>query len=181
MKKTITRAAKLDAAFRSGGLSAAYGMLDQTQKNYTRHLVARYGYQVRAAIERAYVHGYDAWPYDHHMRAAVRETAQPEDFGPWTPPKKQRYYYAIYRPYGVRMLAKADTLRRFPSRDERDGIVEDEAFDGSGFHWLSVTRDEARRYFPHAFTADDPCQVLELWRDDGTWSGAPSGSVYSYM
>ena len=79
------------------------------------------------------------------------------------------------------MLSKADVLHRFPSRSLRDGTVEDEPFDGCNFCWLSVTRDEARRYFPRAFTADDPCQVLELWRDDGTWSGAPSGSAYYYM
>ena len=88
-------------------------------------------------------------------------------------------FYAIYHPYGTRTMSIGDALFRFATREERDRKVE--SFDGSDYHWSSVTRDEARRWFPRAFADLENRDLLfERW-EYSQWTGRPTGGGYGYM
>ena len=90
-------------------------------------------------------------------------------------------FYAIYHPYGTRTMSVGDALFRFAAREERDRKVDDEPFDGSNYHWSSVTRAEARRLFPRAFADLENRDLLfERW-EDGQWMDRPTGGGYRYM
>ncbi len=78
-----TRLIKYIRADKAGGLNACYNLLSKTRKKYVRYLVARYGYPVRIAVQRAYIFGFDAWPYDYRAGHIEHETMAREYFGKW--------------------------------------------------------------------------------------------------
>lgn len=87
--RTTTRAFKyLAASIGEGGLPQSEGSLTRTwallskpRKRYARYLVERYAYPVQMAIQRAYLQGFDRWPYDHRARRCVRDETDPRSFG----------------------------------------------------------------------------------------------------
>lgn len=92
-------------------------------------------------------------------------------------------YYAIYRPYGKSTYSSGDTLYRFETKAERDDKVRNEPWDGSNYHWIAVTKDEARRWFPRAFANLDWFNSdvhTEVW-DSNMWCAAPTGGEYAYL
>lgn len=62
-------------------LAERFGLLDAKEKAYAAYLVKRYGYPVNIAIQRAYILGFDAHPYDYRTRRATTETMTATDFG----------------------------------------------------------------------------------------------------
>ena len=96
-------------------------------------------------------------------------------------------FYAIFSPYGINTMSKADRLARFQTRAARDAWAEDAWSDGRMVRG-EITRDDARRWFPEAFRAD----ADDRRRDGGAWEGpdrngarfwggSPTGGGYAYM
>jgi len=110
-----------------------------------------------------------------------------------------RKFYAIYHPYGIRMMSNGDCLYRYDNAAARAEDAErvdlQAKDDGRGFLMEEVTRDEARRLFPEAFrpgnvvwrsgTDGDRYFDGPWWRDyeDGSqeWTGRPTGGSYKYL
>lgn len=56
-------------------LNERWGLLCKWRKRYARYLVRKYGYTVHMAVQRAFIFGYDPWPYDYReMRCVMEET-----------------------------------------------------------------------------------------------------------
>lgn len=87
--KSTTRAFKyLAASIGEGGLPQSAGSLTRTwsllskpRKRYASYLVRRYAYPVHMAIQRAYIFGFDHWPYDYRAKQCVRDDTNPKRFG----------------------------------------------------------------------------------------------------
>ena len=80
-------------------------------------------------------------------------------------------FYAAIHQYGIDFTNDVTSIVRFTSKSARDEFVSDEVFDGS-YHREAVTRDEARRHFPEAFSLKDfhdGCEVLDSrdWEVEG--------------
>lgn len=105
--------------------------------------------------------------------------------------KPARYYYAMECPRGCTTASKGDRLRRFATSAARAALVS-EAFEGVDYvdqcKRDEVTREEARRWFPAAFspsavtfpafTTGDYWDRLEA-ESGAEWSGEPTGGVYA--
>jgi hypothetical protein len=102
------------------------------------------------------------------------------------------YYYAQYSPYGVRVFSHGDRLYRFTTRAARDTVVDNEAFgmtfDGSNFHWDTITREQARHWYPDAFRTfdDNPFDVYSGWTPaekigGEMWTSSATGGEYRYF
>ena len=57
-----------------------WALLSKPRKKYAAHLVRRYAYPVRLAVQQAYIWGYNPYPYDHRAKAATTETDAPKSF-----------------------------------------------------------------------------------------------------
>lgn len=79
--KATTKATKYARAYVTGGLPATWQMLSKNQKSYARYLVRAYGYPVSIAIQRAYIFGYDVYPYDYRAGTNVPEKLTPAALG----------------------------------------------------------------------------------------------------
>lgn len=87
--KTTTRAFKYLAARTgeeglpqsAGSLTRTWNLLSKPRKRYASYLVRRYAYPVNMAIQRAYIFGFDSWPYDHRVKRCVRDDTDPRRFG----------------------------------------------------------------------------------------------------
>ena len=76
--KTSTRAFKL---LKAKTLPAQWALLSRPAKAYARHLVSRYGWTARGAIQHAYIFGYDVFTFDYHAHRAAIEESTPQSFG----------------------------------------------------------------------------------------------------
>ena len=80
--KTAAREVRfLKALSGAHGLSESWKLLSKPRKRYARYLVERYGYPAVLATQRAYILGFDAWPYDYRAGRSVREERTPKDVG----------------------------------------------------------------------------------------------------
>ena len=79
--RTHTRVLKYGKALRDGGLPAVWGIMSKPRRRYAAHLVREYGYPVRQALSRAYVFGFDAFPYDFRSGRACEERLTAKSFG----------------------------------------------------------------------------------------------------
>lgn len=61
-------------------LAERWSLLNEHQRIYAYYLVSRYGWRVKLAVQRAYIHGYTNWPYDYKMGHPVREPRSREFF-----------------------------------------------------------------------------------------------------
>lgn len=66
---------------RKKSLAKRFSLLNAKEKGYASYLVRRYGYPVSIAIQRAYVFGFDAFPYDYRTGRATTEALTAADFG----------------------------------------------------------------------------------------------------
>lgn len=69
--RVTTKAAKL---LRAANLNEQWNLLGKQRKKYAAYLVKRYAYPVAIAIQQSYLFGYDMWPYDYRLKAAVMDT-----------------------------------------------------------------------------------------------------------
>ena len=79
--KTITRTGKYLHAIAEGRkdgmeLVRAWALCSKPRKRYARHLVEVYGWDVRGAIQRAYIFGYDSIPYSYKEKRPSWKRAQ---------------------------------------------------------------------------------------------------------
>lgn len=84
--KTITRTGKYLHAIAEGRkdgteLVRTWGLCSKPRKRYARHLVEVYGWDVRGAIQRAYIFGYDFMPYSYKEKRPIMETRTKKSFG----------------------------------------------------------------------------------------------------
>ena len=91
--------------------------------------------------------------------------------------RKPRHYYAQHMPYGYNTASDGDTLYRFSSKRKRDEWV-CEDFEHRG----ACTRDDAKRWYPMAFSKRllDYCYCP--WTYEGTGASfdfKPTGGVYA--
>lgn len=56
-----------------------WSLLSEDQRIYAYYLVYRYGWKVKLAIQRAYLHGYTSWPYNYKLGHVVSEP-RPREF-----------------------------------------------------------------------------------------------------
>lgn len=70
-----------NGARESGALARIWGLLSRPRKRYAAYLVKKYAYPAKLAIQRAYIHGFDRWPYDYRNGHIVMEEAEPSSFG----------------------------------------------------------------------------------------------------
>lgn len=66
---------------RQKSLAERFSLLNAEEKKYVSYLIKRYGYPVNIAIQRAYVFGFDAFPYDYRTGRATTETLTAANFG----------------------------------------------------------------------------------------------------
>lgn len=84
--KTITRTGKYLHAVVEGRkdgteLLKTWELCSKARKCYARHLVEVYGWNVRGAIQRAYIFGYDFMPYSYKENRPIIETRTKKSFG----------------------------------------------------------------------------------------------------
>ena len=84
--KTITRTGKYLHAIVEGRkdgteLVRTWELCSKPRKRYARHLVEVYGWNVRGAIQRAYIFGYDFMPYSYKEKRPIMETRTKKSFG----------------------------------------------------------------------------------------------------
>lgn len=68
-------------AFCGGNINKVWVHMCEGERNYARYLVERYGYTVKLAIQRAFTHGFDEYPFDYRSNRAVCEERTMESFG----------------------------------------------------------------------------------------------------
>lgn len=113
-------------------------------------------------------------------------------------------FYAIYHPYGIRMMSLADTLYAYESKAQRAKEIDRIDWQFHEPRMEPVTRDEARALFPRAFDVDvllvcgaysetkhkcdyyGDCSPERTWwrMDDANghvYEGYPTGRSYAYM
>ena len=78
---TMTHIDKTLKLCRKKCLAERFSLLSKKEKAYAAYLIRRYGYPVNIAIQRAYVFGFDAFPYDYRTNHATTETLAAADFG----------------------------------------------------------------------------------------------------
>lgn len=76
--KTMTRTRRYVEA---RDLVGRWRLLSKQRRHYARHLVEGYGYPVMVAVQVAYIHGFDPFPYDYRAGKSAREVREPSDFG----------------------------------------------------------------------------------------------------
>ena len=64
-----------------GALAACWALCGEADRRYARHLVERYGYDAKLAVQVAYINGYDPHSFDYRVGRAVAEERGPESFG----------------------------------------------------------------------------------------------------
>lgn len=79
--KAITRTEKYMKALMDGRELGVWRLMSKARKKYARYLVENYGYSVHMAIQRAYIWGFDSWPYDYRNSCPVQETRTRASFG----------------------------------------------------------------------------------------------------
>lgn len=77
MNKKINKIARY---FSADNLASRWDLLNENQRIYAYYLVHRYGWRVKMAMEWAYLHGYDNWPYNYKLGHPVREPRSREFF-----------------------------------------------------------------------------------------------------
>lgn len=75
-----TKIDKLARYLGASNLKSRWDLLNENQRIYAYYLVHRYGYRVEMAVQRAYLHGYDSWPYNYKLGHPVREPRSREFF-----------------------------------------------------------------------------------------------------
>lgn len=79
--KAETRVAKYIKALCEGREAAVWDIMSKPRRRYARYLVERYGYTTHMALQVAYIHGFDEWPYDYRSHSCAREGRAAKSFG----------------------------------------------------------------------------------------------------
>ena len=97
------------------------------------------------------------------------------------------FYYAQYCPLGISTACRSDILFRFETLYERnlwvnsDNTAKGLTGDFDRTKRDSISREEARRWYPAAFRKDTPKDCWDKPDNDGAseWLGKPTGGVYA--
>lgn len=79
MKNSMSKSAKYLEC--GGSLVKEWEIMSSAERSYARYLVKRYAYTAKMAIQRAFIFGFDARPYDYRNDTITRETASAAVFG----------------------------------------------------------------------------------------------------